>query len=324
MLKIRTIIFSALAILQIPTFAQEEEQDASKLEGLTVTFGFLTPGLLIAADLPKAGTETLNFKPATQGKTFLGFDYNNYGLSISTFNPKEEQFKEKFGNGNAQDYQFRFLYEEIYFEAIYQRYRGYYLEDPRAVSSSPFGPNGEYPQYSGLKTEHYGFQFIKFRNLERFSPKRAFDFTEAPKGSGGSWFYSGSLNKHRITTPISLVPAMPLDNYGKLADLRAAEATTLALGGGGAYSYVYRDHWVLSGLLGFSLGSQLSRAKYLSDDEESSRVASKLIARIGLGYSGKKFIAGLQAATDTTIISNSSSRFDLMSSQVVLFGGWRF
>jgi len=162
--------------------------------------------------LPDGNVKTLNYLPSTQGKTFVGLDYNNYGVSISAFNPKRSSFKDQFGNGQAEDYQFRFLYKEIYFEALYQRYRGYYLTDPSKVMSNPFGPNREYPQFKDLKTDHAGIQLIKFAHLENFSPKRAFDFTEKPKSSGVSWFYSGSINKHHRTTPTSIVPGTAFDN----------------------------------------------------------------------------------------------------------------
>ena len=308
------------ALEKVPT----EKQELKFPHGLTLSFGALTPGLNLEADLPDTKVKTLNYLPSTQGKTFAGFDYNNYGLSISTFNPKQQSFRTKFGNGHAEDYQFRFLYRELYFEALYHKYRGYYLDKPERVMTNPYGPNQENPQFKDLKTEHYGFQLIKFAHLENFSPKRAFDFTEKPKGSGGSWFYSGSINRHRLSTPTSIVPATAIDNYGQLIELRSAETLTVAVGGGGAYSYVFMDHWIASGLFGISLGTQMIKARYTNKDEESGMGTSKLLARIGFGYSGDKFFGGIQGTTDVTSINNSSTHLNLSTTQGAGFFGWRF
>ena len=163
---------------------QPPPQKKLAFDGITMTYGSTTPGLNLQAKLPDSNVKTLDYNPATLGKTFFGVDYKGYGASISTANPRGTQFRQKYGNGLSEDYQLRALWRGLYIEGFYQKYRGYYLNNASSVMSNPYGPNNELPQFHNLRVESYGIQLIHYHNLEKFNPKRAFDLTEKLTESG--------------------------------------------------------------------------------------------------------------------------------------------
>lgn len=294
------------------------------MKGITVKYGANTPSLDLNASSPDSNAKELQYKPSTQGKTFIGFDYKNYGASLSAINPRDSEFRKKYGNGRSLDFQFRYTLNEFYVESYYQQYKGYYLSNPGKVMTNPFGADGEYPQNTGLKTEHYGVVAFKFQNPEKFHPRRAFELIERPGEGGGSWYYSLGVNTHKVRTSDSLVPATSTNNYLRLEDLRTVKAYTLSLGAGGGYSLVFREAWILSGLFGLSLGNQWLEAKYTDKNETRSAATIKTHVKGGLGYSGEKFLTGVIIQSDSTPLMSKNSELMLSTTEATFVFGWRF
>lgn len=293
-------------------------------EGVTIRYGVITPSLDLRATSPDTSARDLEYRPSTQGKSFVGVDYKNYGASLSASNPRDSEFRTKYGNGRSVDFQFRYTLNEYYIESYYQQYKGYYLSNAGRVMTNPFGPNNEYPQNSGLKTEHYGAVVFKFLSPEKFHPRRAFEMIEKPNGSGGSWYYSAGLNAHKLRTTESLVPATAVHNYAQLADLRSAQAYTLSIGGGGGYSWVFREAWILSGLFGLSLGNQWIKAKYEDDKDEQNLLGVKSHVKIATGYSGEQFFAAISIQGDNTPLISQNSELEFSTLETGIVFGWRF
>lgn len=293
-------------------------------DGVTVKYSAITPSLNLTAKSPDVIRRELQYKPSTLGKIAFGFDYKNYGATLSTAIPRDSEFRHKYGEGQSTDFQFRYSYDVFYIESYYQQYKGYYLDNASDIMPNPYGPNGEYPQNSSLKVEHYGVLLFKFLNPEKFHPKRALELTEKPKGSGGSWYYVFGLNTHKLRTAESLVPSTATGNYLELGNLRSTRSYTLSAGGGGAYSWVFGDSWVLTGFFGISLGNQWGDTRFLNHDENKTQSAAKTQTKFLVGYSGEKFLAGFSVQGDSTQIVNSNADLTLSSIEATVFAGWRF
>ena len=308
-----------IIFLTHPTFAWEIPK------GLTIKFGGLTPALDLEARAPDTGATDIKYKPSTQAKTFLAFDYKNLGASISAYNPRDSDFRKKFGNGQFFDLQLRATRNEFYLESYFQSYKGYYLENASKVMTNPFGGEGQYPQNSSLKAQHFGVQIFKFHNPEKFQPRKAIEFVDPSNESGGSWYYSAALNSHQLFTKESLVPATAIDNYGSLSDLKNIQSFTAAVGAGGGYSLVLAPNsWVMSGMLGFAVGPQWASARYANDREDRNQLSVKTQIKLAVGYSGEQFISGINIQYDTTQIRLKSSELGLSSLESALFVGYRF
>jgi hypothetical protein len=294
-------------------------------KGLMIKFGGLTPALDLETRAPETGATDIKYKPSTQAKTFLAFDYKNLGASISAYNPRDSDFRRKFGNGQFFDLQLRATRNEYYLESYFQSYKGYYLENASKVMTSPFGSEGQYPQNSSLKAQHYGVQIFQFHHPEKFSPRKAIEFVDPSTESGGSWYYSAALNSHQVFTKESLVPATAIDNYGSLSDLKNIQSFTAAVGAGGGYSLVIAPNsWVLSGMLGFAVGPQWASAKYTNDRENRNQLSVKTQIKLAAGYSGEQFVSGINLQYDTTQIRLKSSELGLSSLESAFFIGYRF
>lgn len=308
-----------IIFLAHPTFAWEIPK------GLTIKFGGLTPALDLEVRAPDTGATDIKYKPSTQAKTFLAFDYKNLGASISAYNPRDSGFRKKFGNGQFFDLQLRATRNEYYLESYFQSYKGYYLENASKVMTNPIGGEGQYPQNSSLKAQHYGVQIFQFHSPEKFQPRKAIEFVDPSKESGGSWYYSAALNSHQLFTKESLVPATAIDNYGSLSDLKNIQSFTAAVGAGGGYSLVLAPNsWVFSGMLGFAVGPQWASARYVNDREDRSQLSVKTQIKLAIGYSGEQFISGINIQYDTTQIRLKSSELGLSSFESALFVGYRF
>lgn len=319
-----TLFIFLLSLSGLAQEAQKEELNIDEPYKWVVKFGGTTPALQIEAKALEGGAKPLTYSPSTQAKTFVSLNYEKYGLSLSTYNPRTSDFRRIYGDGSAIDFQFRIDWEPVYVETYFQQYSGYYLKNAEEVMSSALGPNGELPQYTSLRAQNIGFQIFKYKNPEKFHPHRAFEFIDRAKESGGSWFYSLAGNYHEARSPDSLVPTTAYGSYGELDNWRSSSAFTLAAGGGGAYSYVANQKWVISGLFGLSLGVQSSSAKYLAASENKEQLTLKTQAKIALGYSGEKFIAGLNIQNDTTQIKLQSTEILLSAIDSSVFIGWRF
>lgn len=294
-------------------------------KGLTFKFGGLTPALDLEVRDPNTGATNINYKPSTQAKTFLAFDYKNLGASISAYNPRDSDFRKKHGDGQFYDLQLRATRNEYYLEGYFQSYKGYYLENASKVMTNPFGSEGQYPLNSSLKAQHYGVQIFKFHHPEKFNPRKAIEFVDPSTESGGSWYYSAALNSHQLSTKESLVPATAIDNYGSLNNLKNIQSLTAAVGAGVGYSLVMAPNsWVLSGMMGFALGPQWASARYTSDREDRNQFSVKTQIKLAAGYSGEQFISGINLQYDTTQIRLKSSELGLSSLESALFIGYRF
>lgn len=310
-------------IFLIFSSALAQEKAEEKL-GVTVKLGGLTPALQVEANAPETTATKLTYKPSTQAKTFLAADNEHFGISLSAYNPRTSEFRQTYGNGQSLDFQFRLTWQAYYLETYLQQYKGYYLSNPEEVMTAPFGPNGEYPKNSSLRGQHYGVQAFRFSNPESFHPRRAFQLVDRSRQSGGSWYSFAATHYHEAKTTQSLVPATAIDNYSTLSDWKKATAWTVAAGGGGAYSYVYNEHWVLSGLLGFGLGQQWSSAKYLNDKENKAQLVLKSQVKLAAGYSGESFLSGFNVQFDSTQIRLKSTEIVLSAVETSVFVGWRF
>ncbi|MFN9069041.1 MAG: DUF4421 family protein, partial [Bdellovibrionales bacterium] len=303
MLGCNYLVFSQASDL----LATEEKERAP----IIIKFGGAVPALNIEAKTIDSSSTPINYRPSTQAKTFVSFDYDKYGISLSGYNPRTSEFRKKFGEGSALDFQFRFDWEPLYIETYYQQYKGYYLENANEVMPSPFGSNGEYPSNSSLEAKHIGVQIFKYKNRENFHPHQSLLFIDRAQKSGGSGFYSVSLQYHEARSSQSIVPTTAFDNYGELANWQESSVLTASIGGGGAYSLVLREKWVLSGLIGFGIGQQSSLANYANDKENEDKVVFKSQVKLAAGYTTEKFISGLNIQYDSTQIR-------LQSTEIVL------
>lgn len=190
--------------------------------------------------------------------------------------------------------------------------------------TNPIGVNGEFPQNGSMKLDHYEVQITKFLDSAEFNPRRAFEFTDKPTESGGTWYVNGGASSHRVRTPVSLVPATATGSYAQLDDFRTATSTMLFVGGGGAYSYVFNTHWVLSGLLGVAWGSQWTKFKLVSENQNNNVGSFKSQMKIAFGYSGEDFLSGLIVQSDSTQIDQQELELQLSAAEASVFFGWRF
>jgi hypothetical protein len=317
-----TAILISIIYFHTPAFSQEEKKEARK--PIIIKFGGSVPALNLEAKTIDSNATPINYRPATQAKTFVSVDYEKYGASISTYNPRTSDFRKKYGEGSALDFQFRFDWEPLYIETYYQQYKGYYLNNAKKVMPTPFGPNGEYPNNPSLEAKHIGIQIFKYKNRENFHPHQSLLFIDRAQHSGGSGFYSLSFQHHEASSSQSIVPASAFDNYGELVNWQQSSVLTASIGGGGAYSLVFKEKWVLSGLIGFGIGQQWSLANYANDKENEEKVVFKSQVKIAAGYSSEKFITGINLQFDSTQIRLQSTEIVLSAIDTAVFIGWRF
>jgi hypothetical protein len=291
---------------------------------IIIKFGGAVPALNLEAKTIDSSSTPINYRPSTQAKTFVSADYDKYGVSLSTYNPRTSDFRKKYGEGSALDFQFRFDWEPLYIETYFQQYKGYYIQNANEVMPSPFGPNGEYPGNPSLEAKHIGIQIFKYKNRENFHPHQSLLFIDRAQHSGGSGFYSLSLQHHEASSSQSIVPSTAFDNYGELANWQESSVLTVSIGGGGAYSFVLQEKWVFSGLIGFGIGQQRSLANYANDKENEEKVVFKSQVKLAAGYTTEKFISGINLQFDSTQIRLQSTEIILSAIDTAVFIGWRF
>ncbi len=265
----------------------------------------------------------LQYKPAPSNRTFLSLGYANFGLSGSARNPTSDVTDAKYGTTTSTDFQFRFFGKYASHEIFYQRYKGYYLENTGDVSPG-YDSNTPRLQNKEMNTEAVGINVIYNFNPDNYSPGSIYDSSTKAKSSGGGWLATASLNKHLLSTPTTLVLGTANGSYEGFENLRLANVYTAAVGGGGGYVLAARGFYLGAQVL-LSLGYEKQFLEYqAAPSAQYDSVVLKGIIRLGLGYSGDNFLAGVAFNNDNNGASIAKTSVQFSTTEATVFMGYRF
>ncbi|WP_138992881.1 DUF4421 domain-containing protein [Larkinella sp. C7] len=226
---------------------------------------------------PVIPSPALRFKPNSSldlgiGATFNALTLNlAYGLSFLNNNGK--------GKTRDIDLQTHLYMRKWVVDGFGQFYEGYYLAPRGNASPNP----DQYYQRPDLGIYLLGASIRRVFNFRRFSFRAALVQNEWQKKSAGTFlagfqFYYGIVRGDSALFPSVLRPVFPE------TDVRRMRFVKFGPGGGYAYTYVYRQHWFVTGSLTTNLNATFSKEIVGAGKLTYSTLRPDLLFRIVAGY----------------------------------------
>jgi len=215
---------------------------------------------------------SLLYRPITSYNVGVGFTHEfltlNVGYGFGFLNPNVDK-----KNTRAIDLQFHPYGRKIAIDVLGQFYKGYRLTTPEEALRTD------------LKVNVVGATVQYIFNHDQFSYRAAFLQSEWQKRSAGSWlagveFYSGS-----IRADSSIVPNQKL----KEQRLKKSVFTELGPNVGYAYTYVYREHYFITGSASVSFDLGFNNTVSDAGKERESGFSPNTLLKFFGGYNSAKW-----------------------------------
>lgn len=289
---------------------QEEHPNTLQIKG-----GLVFPGLDFQLTGP--GDADITFVPNTPTNPMIGFGYKNIGLSVQIPTAPDPDSVTQKGKTRIHDYQLRFFGHRSTHELIYQRFKGYSLENWRTPQAQPvIRPD--------LSVRVVGVNFIRSLSPRFFSDAVAYDQRGVQFRQGGAIFLWSSVGETRIEGGEPLVPSFALNGRNRIADLEKIRIyhALLGIGYGHQFPIFSRGYFVASLFLGGGMNYQEVEINSRTDSAwtESHRVG----LRSGLGYNFGDYTAGVQLIVDSTTSSVLDGSIQASTFTGRFFFGYRF
>lgn len=269
-------------------------------------------------------SNTLKYSPNEHMNVGFGFAYRGFGLNIAV-NPHINVDDDQFGTTRKLDCQTNIYWRKFLLDLNYQRYNGYYIENPQYYVTN-FNIQGQYPIRPDVQTKSWGGSFVYIFNNRKFSYRAPFLQNEKQLKSAGSMVLGSYFYRNSFTADSSLVPAEWDSLFSP--DYRLQSARTLNSGVSFGYTHtfvIWKNFYInLSLMPGLSVFSVDAK----NEDGQSVDIETKLSlrnqARFALGYNRRHFFAGISAVSDNFYAAGERSAINFEFGNVRLFVGKRF
>lgn len=251
-------------------------------------------------------------KPYSLG---LGMYLFEVGFELAFAIPLNEQSKRIYGESEARDLQLNVLGKRWGIDAYYQRYSGFYIDDPehKVPSGRP------YPQRGDIATRNLGVTLNYTFNHNKFSFRSAYNFAERQLESAGSLIAFATLDNFSVNADSAIVGKNYESRFGLSSKIEDVSSTIFALAPGYTYSLIYKGFF-LNGMLALGPGSNWLRYNLEEEGNKKDLVLSAFVAaRIALGYNGDRVFGGLtfmslgrNARFDDVALTSSNTSFKIL------------
>lgn len=262
---------------------------------------------------------SITYYPNPGVKAGISLFYKTFGTSFAYSSSSSSENRR--GTTEIIDYQLHSYTGRYGFDLSYQRYRGYYLENPEDWGLSA-GDEGTVRD--DLTIQSAGANFYRVFSPE-FSMPAAFDQTERQIKTAWSFLLMGSAGYFIVRGDSALIPAGYASGYGAYADFSGGRFLSIGLSPGIGITVPHKRYFASAALF---VGSGLMIRKY-SGGGGSRGSFGKVNFRCSAGYSGDEFSAGISAYLDITdtddfFSDNSEPALQVFNLTVTLAAGYRF
>ncbi|MBP7604680.1 MAG: DUF4421 family protein [Spirochaetes bacterium] len=216
----------------------------------------------------------------------VGLSYNGLGLKLTHASGSGDRDQRVYGTTEVRDYRMYYYSAALCVDLMYQRYKGYYLDDP-----DDFGyAAGDPPTIRGdLDMRNVAFN-LYYVVSERLSLPAAFEQTDIQRECGGSFILMMTLQQNDISSDGSLFPPSVASQVGM--EYRGGRYQHALAGAGYGYGFVLR-HFFFTPMLMACLGMTRARDDRGADSPVHYDMSYKLIMKFALGYNGDTFYWGV-------------------------------
>lgn len=283
---------------------------------------------------PVLKKRTLTFQAARNDNRSDKVDFipnNSYSIGIGAYLfdlaaeltfaiPVDEKSHSIYGESDALDLQLNALSRSWGADIYYQKYKGFYADDP----SIDYLRDQSYPQRRDIETRNFGLTGFYIFNESRFSFQSAFNFAERQLHSAGSFLMSGAINSFKLTADSAVLAMSYRNEFGEGSDFEDLRYVTFSIMPGYAYNVIYRNFFINAALM---IGPGHNWINYKSQNQAAKNdiTFNSLVAlRIGVGYNGKRFFAGLNFISQSRNVDFGNVYFTNSSNAFRMLVGYRF
>ena len=225
----------------------------------------------------------------------IGFNYRRISYSFSVPIRPAAASEEKYGRSKYSDMQINYYGGKWCGDLYYQRYQGYYINNPRYVFNG--WDEKQYPLRQDVSAFHAGVNGYIVFNHRRFSLKAAFNQTQKQLRSAGSPLFMASVSVLRLHNDSSLIPVRTTLPVADKYTFENGRFYTLSVLPGYAYHYV-RGNFFISSTALIGGGMQLQHYQLNGREKEQLRSEVKAVLRMVVGYSTRHLFTGVHGILD--------------------------
>lgn len=261
-----------------------------------------------------------SFKPNNSYSVGLGINIFEVNLEASFSVPVDIKSQERYGVSDVRDFQAVAIGKKWLADVYTQKYKGFYFTTTGLVVP----PDQAYPQRGDLATRNFGFSFAYIFNNQKFSLRSAYTFAERQKSSRGSFLLSYVISSFNFTSDSALISKGSRQTFGEGSSTEDARFTSLGMAPGYSYNLVVNKFFLNAT---FVLGPAHYWVRYNSQEGQTKNDISINLysaVRLGLGYNGDRFFAGVNVATQGRNVRIEQIDFKNSISSVRFVAGFRF
>lgn len=256
-------------------------------------------------------------KPYSLG---VGMYLFELGFEIAFAVPLDEQSKRIYGESKSRDVQLNILGKKWGADLFYQRYSGFYVDDPE----SPVPAGTPYLQRPDIVTRNTGLTVNRIFNDNRFSFRSAYNFAERQLTSAGSLIVFATFDTQMTRGDSAIIGRQFADEFAESALINQIRSSNLGVAPGYSYSLIFKGFFI-NGTLAIGPGHNWMKYQ-LEDGTEVSRLrfSAVVAARISLGYNGDTFFGGLTFMNQGRNSKFGDVQFSNTQSAFKILFGFRF
>ena len=249
--------------------------------------------------------KAIKFEPNIAGVTRLGLNAFGFGLGYSLRN-SEKDTKPQNGKTQFTDWQLGYNAANWGIDTFYQIYEGFFTSNTNSIQTFP-----------NVIFKHHGFNFRYALEDSEFSVGRITDQADAITQTSHKVYLVTGYSKHEMTTDVSILQQEHAGANTELEDLRSLKATSVKLGAGGGKYWVSDSRFFIGGLVDYVVTYTNYEYETTTLLSKTSDTTQSFNIKIGVGYAGEKFRAGISGIADATnlkttggaLVRPSSNRF---------------
>ena len=260
-------------------------------------------------------TKEIEYEPNIPGLSRVGLSALGYGVSYSIRGAEAEN--QNFGKTSFTDFQLGYHNENWGIDGFYQTYKGFYIKN-----SSTFGGNSDSPYtFPDLEFNHYAISARLARdNQGGFKLSSLLSQSDQIKKTAGTYYLLASYRYFSLINNSTILPASLSGINSDVDGIRKMAVNTINLGAGAGKYWVSDSYWFIGSC--FDLIATYGLYRYTREpvnDSNSSYLTTSFNVKLGVGYSGDRFRAGISANGEITTLKAAASTYLAAASNQFMF-----
>ncbi len=265
----------------------------------------------------------LKYRPNNRPYAGVSVYLFDLGVSLSLRLPETiTDNAQRFGETKIFDIQANIYAKRIGADLIYQKYEGFYVNNPKDFIQQ-WNQNNPFPQRRDLALSTLFTNVFYIFNHKRFSFRSAFNQADRQMKSKGSFFLTESFSRIHISSDSSLVPPEASDEFTPIQGFNGGDFYTLAIMPGYAHNFIMKKVYI-NASVALGLGNQWKN--YVLNGVDINEQEAGLVAnfRGGFGYNGDRFFSGISSFFQNVSVDVDRLTVKGLSSNIKVFVGYRF